>query len=174
MIVLPALPHSCSVALTAYNKTALDSLIATARASASCLPKELPTLPLSGAEFDAQRIAADYDFDTDMCIKAGGAFEGHAFSAFALLSGCAHAHVTLEGVVARARACTSLHRGTVPVVPGADGDGEGGEMMLNAYVLDFFSHAHFATIVRDNGVPSGTAWQVCSVFFSLLRSSLPC
>ncbi len=77
---------------------------------------------------------------------------------FAMLSGGAHTRATLDGVLKTARRDICVHRSAMPVLP-SEGDGGDGSA-INAYVYDFHVHGHFATIVKDNGVSSGEAWQV--------------
>jgi hypothetical protein len=173
-ICLPPLPANCKSVLDKFNATALKELISMAHSSASSLPPQNASLPLSKTAYTSNTPNTS-DFAKSEMVKLQTEADSLSgpYAPYTLLSG-AHARNSLEGVLRTARRDICAHKSAMPILSlnlSQDAQGEE-ESPINAYVYDFYMHSHFATIVKDNGVSSGDAWQViflcvCSCFVSV-------
>jgi hypothetical protein len=134
-----------------------------AHSSASSLPPQDASLPLSKTTCTLSTPNTS-DFAKSEMVKQqtdSDALSG-PYAPYTLLSGGAHARNSFEGVLRTARRDISVHKSAMPILSLSLGGGTETEeeSPINAYVYDFYMHSHFPTIVKDNGVSSGDAWQV--------------
>jgi hypothetical protein len=163
-VVLPPLPPACKDSLDAHNAAAFSALNAMAVAGGAAVAAEGGVLPLSQASVEGKGSGGAFGSG----LTGGDADSG--VSSFARLSGNGGGSERgLGGSVACARPEACVHHSACPVLSGI-GEGQDNHILLNGYIVDFFSHSNFGLIIKDNGVPSGAAWQGLRNFQLILAS----
>ena len=168
MIILPPLPSQAVKVLKEHNREVLRIFAGYAFTYASQHASQLPMddqLPLSG-----YRITATPDKEHHHILDTleEQKIPTTVRSAFVANSGHGDNFGSVAELVQSSRPGVHLNKNTIPSFDGLLDRGE--ELLMNAYLLDFWIHGQKQTILRANGIREGDFWYLFNDFALALQT----
>jgi hypothetical protein len=167
-VVLESLPKAHSYAMKEHNKQVLAVfemyIIHFCKQSGKKLGRDI-ILPLSKISFHG-----NYSDNNSNLYKAMNhqRILVNARSPFVALSGLGDQFSSVEDLIGSIRNGIYLDWSALPVIR-TEGDNSQ-EIILNAYIMDFFCHGSLKALYRSNQIRPGDAWQLLKDFSLILKT----